>query len=65
MRLCSVQCSDAFVSHLRVLRLVEAHHERFKLASLITHRYSLAEAEKGINAARTAESIKVVLTPNS
>ena len=52
-------------THLRVLRLIEAHHARLDLSALITHRFPLDRVEEAIDAARQASAVKVVVTPNA
>jgi threonine dehydrogenase-like Zn-dependent dehydrogenase len=51
-------------THLRVLRLIEAHHARLDLSSLVTHRFPLHQLAEAIDTARQASAIKVVVTPN-
>lgn len=52
-------------THRRALKLIEAHHERLDLASLVTHSFPLRELESAIGATRRGDAIKSVVTPSA
>lgn len=52
-------------THRRALQLIEAHHERLDLASLVTHSFPLRDLESAIDATRRGEAIKSVVTPSA
>jgi threonine dehydrogenase-like Zn-dependent dehydrogenase len=50
--------------YYNAVRLVTAHHRKFPLLECVTHRFSLARTQEGLETVLSGEAVKGVIEPN-
>lgn len=45
------------------IRVAQAHHKEFPIAEAVTHRFSIAESQKALEAVARLETVKAVIVP--
>ncbi|MDX6622982.1 MAG: hypothetical protein QOE75_914 [Solirubrobacterales bacterium] len=49
--------------YYQAIRVVETHHERLPIASVVSHRYALEDAAEALTASRQEQTLKAVVMP--